>query len=526
MRDLLFLVFFIAIITCLPSSIIAPTKELIERASSPAPGRNVYVRLVMRLPAGTEPGTMGGSHIDSHASIEFQGDGTTQGSFRVRIVMANSLRGLGYVVVGTDYGISNPATAPRSNTVYSGEIEGGLVTRVYQLGGTVQLSNDELLDSSGKGLISDLWAENPNYDLKENSANRFVQKIISKLGLKMGDDLVLALANGDSFYQTYIGNYQQSKAPVRLIIYHASNYQLKEGWDFDISDPANPTLLTHLEPGDPAPPVDRSKPGLMAKSLEYKLKLDSGNLPTIEEGLEPPDAQLVGSLTPSDALEAIGNIPPDVDMENGVSPALQSQVCPVYTDPDDGHFILLDDAITTTAPFPEAGPDDSGHLIAGSYDPESDIEVNTACRLIARSSGIEKRGECDDYSNRIPGESTDVVMARTEGETKIIASLSSGALETLGVTAAVLSAALFVLLDFVEGQWKQATFSLAGLGLGLGLDLAISGPIGAVVGLAATLLFAILPGIFEKKEPPSSNNLTQIVQYAFFGDKDHTGECS
>jgi hypothetical protein len=341
----------------------------------------------------------------------------------------------------------------------------------------------------------------------------------------MGDDLILALANADSFYQTYSGDYRQSSAPIRLVKYNAANYQSKEGWDYDISDPAKPQLLTHLEPGDPPPPVDRSKPGLMAKSLKYKLKLDPGDLPAIAEGLEPPSAQLVGILSPSDAFEAAGVIP-DVDVDEGTSTAIEtsSLSCPVYTDTDNGHFILLEDAITTTAPLPEVGPDDSGHLVAGSYDPETNIEVNTACRLIARSLGVERRGECTDHSNKIPGESTDLVVARTEGETKIITSLGTGALETLGVTAAFLSAAVFVLLDFAEGQWKQATFALAGLGLGIGLDLAISGPIGAAVGLAATLLFAILPGIFDKKEPPRSNNLTQIVQYAFFGDKDHTGE--
>jgi hypothetical protein len=176
MQALRFLFFFTAVVNCRPSSVISPNEELIERGSPPASGRNAYVRLVMRLPAGTEPETMGGSHIDSHASIEFQGDGTTEGSFRVQIAMANSVRGLGYVVVGADFGVSNPVTAPISNTVYSGGTEGGVVTRVYQLGGTVQLSNDQLLDSSGNGLIKDLWAENPNYDLKMNSANRFVSR--------------------------------------------------------------------------------------------------------------------------------------------------------------------------------------------------------------------------------------------------------------------------------------------------------------------------------------------------------------
>jgi hypothetical protein len=237
----------------------------------------------------------------------------------------------------------------------------------------------------------------------------------------MGDDLILALANADSFYQTYSGDYRQSSAPIRLVKYNAANYQSKEGWDYDISDPAKPQLLTHLEPGDPPPPVDRSKPGLMAKSLKYKLKLDPGDLPAIAEGLEPPSAQLVGILSPSDAFEAAGVIP-DVDVDEGTSTAIEtsSLSCPVYTDTDNGHFILLEDAITTTAPLPEVGPDDSGHLVAGSYDPETNIEVNTACRLIARSLGVERRGECTDHSNKIPGESTDLVVAREPAPSKLL----------------------------------------------------------------------------------------------------------
>ena len=62
-----------------------------------------------------------------------------------------------------------------------------------------------------------------------------------------------------------------------------------------------------------------------------------------------------------------------------------------------------------------------------------------------------------------------------------------------------------------------------GLALGVAVGFADSGPLGWAIGGLITVLFAILPRLWEhQKTKPKKNNITQIIQYQMFGDASHT----
>ena len=103
-------------------------------------------------------------------------------------------------------------------------------------------------------------------------------------------------------------------------------------------------------------------------------------------------------------------------------------------------------------------------------------------------------------------------------------------------TAAVV-ALPFIILDFVEHNWKAAAWAFAGAVAAIetqtavtsalaGTTLAgfsVAGPVGLFVGALVALLFAIIPGLFHTIHYPPSDNVTQIIQFTFFGDARHTG---
>ena len=97
----------------------------------------------------------------------------------------------------------------------------------------------------------------------------------------------------------------------------------------------------------------------------------------------------------------------------------------------------------------------------------------------------------------------------------------------LAVTAGIVGYALapvFIILDFVNGNPVGGAYGIAGLLAGAAAASSIGGPVGWLfAGFIA--LFSILPGFFTQSAPqyPSANNTTEIIQYAMFGDKTHTG---
>ncbi|KAI9670043.1 MAG: hypothetical protein M1817_004523 [Caeruleum heppii] len=137
-----------------------------------------------------------------------------------------------------------------------------------------------------------------------------------------------------------------------------------------------------------------------------------------------------------------------------------------------------------------------------------------------RRRDLERRCERSVKSNA-------VVTARSKGVLSTVSLGVQGAAKAAGI-AGLVAAPVFIILDLVHGNWAGAAFGAAGLALGVAATMAVAGPVGWVLGGLISALFAILPGLFKaKKKPPPLEDRTQILQWTFFGDRDHTGneEC-
>jgi hypothetical protein len=157
---------------------------------------------------------------------------------------------------------------------------------------------------------------------------------------------------------------------------------------------------------------------------------------------------------------------------------------------------------------------------------------NTSSRPIVPRNSLSKRGDptwgCGGKVNataaklRLGGPGAEIMLARSSGELSVIASLSEDIIKASGYAALAL-APIVIILDSINGQWEAATMASIGVTTGIIIDSLVEGPIGFIVGAVVALLFNLLPGLFKKDVRPSSSNMTQIIQYAFYHDKDHTG---
>ncbi|KAI9676003.1 MAG: hypothetical protein M1817_000746 [Caeruleum heppii] len=115
-------------------------------------------------------------------------------------------------------------------------------------------------------------------------------------------------------------------------------------------------------------------------------------------------------------------------------------------------------------------------------------------------------------------------LGRIGGVKSTIALVAENTVKGLGV-AGFVAAPAFIILDFINGNFVGGAFGVVGLALGAAASLALgAGPVGWIVGGVLSVFFAILPMAFHKPKPAAPiNNVTQIIQRAMFGDKDHTG---
>ena len=87
----------------------------------------------------------------------------------------------------------------------------------------------------------------------------------------------------------------------------------------------------------------------------------------------------------------------------------------------------------------------------------------------------------------------------------------------------ILAQPFILLVEFVEGQYLAAAISAAAIGAGILASMLVAGPIGELLGTALAVFLPFLPAIFDVKEPGPANNVTEILQFAFFGDRSITG---
>ena len=82
-----------------------------------------------------------------------------------------------------------------------------------------------------------------------------------------------------------------------------------------------------------------------------------------------------------------------------------------------------------------------------------------------------------------------VSIVRNAGALTRYVAIGKEVLAGLGVAATV-AGAVFVILDFVEGNWVGGAIGAVGLAAGLAAGFALSGPLGWIVGGAIAALFA------------------------------------
>ena len=145
--------------------------------------------------------------------------------------------------------------------------------------------------------------------------------------------------------------------------------------------------------------------------------------------------------------------------------------------------------------------------------PETEVLGASVCMNPAGAGA--KRGACQDLSLQTQ---KDTSMGRIGG-----ADFSISRIVTVGAAAAL--GALFVILDIVAHNWVGLALGAVGIAALGAVDAALAeaGPIGWLIDIVITFLFLILPGI--RQPPPAApiTNVTEILQWKFFGDKDHTG---
>ena len=167
-----------------------------------------------------------------------------------------------------------------------------------------------------------------------------------------------------------------------------------------------------------------------------------------------------------------------------------------------------------------------------NIDPFSENERIAASGLLTLCGGSSsdlsfsrRQTTCDSTEARAQTalQESSISSFRVQGQLRSFISLGSRALTAVGEASAVLLP-VFIILDFIEGQWVAAAWTIGAAAAGVAADVLttlaigaaeVAGPVGLFVGALVGLLFSIIPGLFQKKNYPKSNNVTQIIQYAF-----------
>ena len=126
----------------------------------------------------------------------------------------------------------------------------------------------------------------------------------------------------------------------------------------------------------------------------------------------------------------------------------------------------------------------------------------------------------DQKAGKIDTSKAKTSLVKAGGKFSAYTVVAKEALAGAGI-AATIAGAVFVILDFVDGDWKMGTIGAVGLAVGIAAGLAIAGPVGWIIGGAIALFFALLPGALEGDKWADRTDVTGIIQQKMFGDKDH-----
>ena len=111
--------------------------------------------------------------------LRIVGDGHLNGNLKVELSLAYTGDWCATVV---DQGVYRSMDVPKSR------FEGRIYVKVKSLG-NVLLNNKDILDvTSGKGIVTDVWSENPNYKVDTHNSLNFMNDLIKELKLDPGED--------------------------------------------------------------------------------------------------------------------------------------------------------------------------------------------------------------------------------------------------------------------------------------------------------------------------------------------------
>ncbi|KAI9893490.1 MAG: hypothetical protein M1814_006787 [Vezdaea aestivalis] len=351
---------------------------------------------------------------------------------------------------------------------------------VRELPEKVSVTNTQLINpENAKGIVADLWGQNNIYHLLDNNCNDFVTKLCGKLGLTLPESYTQSFQEQVEFYRSigYGSNFKNVPLAWRTGRHHfAPDEEFDVNNHYDVSDPSNPKLLRAAGFQSPVNDVD-----FLAESKET----------VTFRGIKSGMKDFFKSAT------SCFRSPPEVlPVENPFANG------PQYSDSSSTSSAIHDDA---------------------------NSEILGSCErggVRARSDGLDRRAACtsdqEKYQQLKQAGSKELVTTRTTGKFSAVAIFDNPAVRAAGVVGMV-AAVAFIIIDFIAGDYKAVAWGLASLAVGVVTSLLIAGPVGIVIGALLGALFAILPGLFDAKADPPSNNPAQIIQYASFGDKDHTG---
>jgi hypothetical protein len=423
------------------------------------------------------------------ASIVIQGDGQSNGNLRIEL--QQSMIGQDRKVVQVvDFGIQNPMDAPLTRLAPD---KPSYI--VVHPAGTVQISNDKILDTNGKGLATDIWSKNTMYNTFENGPLKFIANMLEDLGVAPSDDaseiLNSAIGPDDERASTFV-EISADNVPVQLVKYTLTTLTPanQDVWTFDVTDRANPMLVEQLRGGQ---------------------AVDLGAPPPPKQGLFARFNGATKQFTDwADMSKCFAGTCFDSKPGSGYSTAPVSEF-------DDEAMSDEELDAQINAAMDDGDPGPSKPQLAPIQ--EDEIQPDEDCTEPGTCNG---KGSADGEKLAVNGDAN-IAVVRSAGTFAAVTSFAKSALVVLGVGAAI-EAVIFIILDIVLGQYKAAALGAATITLGLGASLLIGGPIGLIIGAAVATLFFFLPGLFEsEKEPAPSDNKTQIIQFAFFGNRDHTG---
>ncbi|MCJ1437719.1 hypothetical protein MMC27_007106 [Xylographa pallens] len=438
--------------------------------------------------------------MNSHFSVHVGGNAENG---PMRITLKNSSGNIAVDV--TDWGVKNAmqpiGLAPSAHRIRD-------IAAVGSWSGT----NIELMDpQTGSGLIAKAWAVNSIYEAGFNGCGHLAMAVLGLMKLKISPPVVKRIQGGSQFMKQ-IGAKTTPISQVRLqyndIIQWGQPAVSRKSWALTPqSSKSGATGIAKLKaryaaptaqfnPGNNRVPYDHtgdviSKPGEPANPVE----IGDFSLASIPEG-----------------IVAKFNTSKEFEDEAWIIPLLDQEPQPI------------------AQPFEESPPKDPNFHAVSLKD------------LALASSG-------DDV----------FMLARANSVRNLISMTTTTVVKGLAVTAAI-AEPIFVVLDFIHGNWVGGALAVVGTVLEavevavVEMTTAELGPVGVsqsfspislfqfhevkadqksnanirffqwLVDIAITALFLILPGLFKKPpNHPPNNSAQKIIQFAMFGDPNHTG---